>query len=108
MPGDSIRLDKFLWFARIVKTRSFAQALAERGHLRIDGRAIGRAAAPVRVGNILTFATHRGEVRTIRVEALPVRRGAPGEAQQCYADLTVGAGAATTRNANVSQQAPTD
>lgn len=93
MAGDAIRLDKFLWFARIVKTRSFAQAMAERGHLRIDGRPIDRAAAPVRVGNILTFATHLGQVRTIRVEALPVRRGPPGEASSCYADLMVGSGA---------------
>ena len=88
--ADSIRLDKFLWFARIVKTRSFAQAMAEQGHLRMDGRAIDRAAAPVRVGNILTFATHHGEIRTIRVEALPVRRGPPNEAQGCYQDLAPG------------------
>jgi ribosome-associated heat shock protein Hsp15 len=94
-----MRLDKFLWFARIVKTRSFAQAMAEQGHLRIDGRAIDRAAAPVRIGNILTFATHRGEVRTIRVEALPVRRGPPNEAQGCYQDLAI---------ANVSQEAASD
>jgi ribosome-associated heat shock protein Hsp15 len=94
-----MRLDKFLWFARIVKTRSFAQALAERGRLRIDGRPIDRAAALVRVGNILTFATHYGEVRTIRVEALPVRRGPPNEAQACYQELTV---------ANVSQQGAVD
>jgi ribosome-associated heat shock protein Hsp15 len=94
-----MRLDKFLWFARIAKTRSFAQALAVRGHLRIDGRAVDRAAAPVRVGNILTFATHLGHIRTIRVEALPVRRGPPNEAQACYQDLAV---------ANVSQQAAAD
>lgn len=85
-----MRLDKFLWFARIVKTRSFAQAMAEQGHLRIDGRPIDRAASPVRVGNILTFATHRGEVRTIRIEALPVRRGSPTEASACFQDLTPG------------------
>lgn len=89
---DSMRLDKFLWFARIVKTRSFAQGMAAQGHLRIDGRAVDRAAAPVRVGNILTFATHRGDIRTIRVEALPVRRGPPSEAQGCYQDLAIGAG----------------
>jgi ribosome-associated heat shock protein Hsp15 len=92
MAADSIRLDKFLWFARIVKTRSFAQGMAEQGHLRIDGRAVDRSAAPVRVGNILTFATHHGDVRTIRVEALPVRRGPPSEAQGCYQDLATGSG----------------
>ena len=88
--NQTMRLDKFLWFARIVKTRSFAQGLAEEGHMRIDGRAVDRAAAPVRVGNILTFVTHRGEIRTIRIETLPVRRGPPSEAQGCYQDLLVG------------------
>ena len=86
----TMRLDRFLWFARIVKTRPLAQALAEQGHMRIDGRPIDRAAVLVRVGNILTFVTHRGDIRTIRVEALPVRRGPPGEAQRCYQDLLAG------------------
>jgi len=85
--GQTTRLDRFLWFARIVKTRAFAQAIAEQGHLRIDGRPVDRAAAPVRVGNVLTFATHRGEVRAIRIEALPTRRGPPAEARGCYSDL---------------------
>ena len=85
-----MRLDRFLWFARIVKTRSLAQALAEQGRLRIDGRPVNRPAAPVRVGNILTFATLRGDIRTIRVEILPIRRGPPSEAQACYQDLAVG------------------
>jgi len=86
----TMRLDRFLWFARIVKTRAFAQALTEQGHMRIDGRPVDRPAASVRVGNILTFVTHRGDIRTIRIEALPIRRGPPVEARHCYADLLVG------------------
>jgi len=86
---DGMRLDKFLWFARFAKTRSLAQALVEQGRFRIDGRAVDRPAASVRIGNILTFA-HHGEVRTIRVEILPIRRGPPSEAQACYQDLVVG------------------
>ena len=90
LASATMRLDRFLWFARIVKTRPFAQALAEQGHMRIDGRPVDRAAAAVRVGNILTFVTHRGDIRTIRIEALPIRRGPPGEAQRCYQDLLAG------------------
>lgn len=85
-----MRLDKFLWFARFAKTRSLAQALAEQGRMRIDGRPVDRAAAPVRIGNILTFATQLGQVRTIRVEILPIRRGPPSEASACYQELIVG------------------
>ncbi len=90
-----MRLDRFLWFARLAKTRTVAQALAEDGHLRLDGRAIDRAHCPVRVGNVLTFAA-QGRVRAIRVVALPLRRGPAAEAQGCYEDLA--------GRANVSQE----
>ncbi|MGF7149573.1 ribosome-associated heat shock protein Hsp15 [Sphingomonas zeicaulis] len=85
--GPSQRLDRFLWFVRLVKTRSLAQAIAQEGRLRIDGRVVDRAHAPVRLGNVLTFALN-GRVRVIRVEALPTRRGPAPEAGKCYADLS--------------------
>ena len=97
--ADTMRIDRFLWFVRVSKKRDYAQALAQTGHLRIDGRPIDRAHAPVRAGNILTFADHRGNVRAIRIVALPARRGPPVEAQACYEELTL---------ANVSQQAGGD
>ena len=85
--ADSLRLDKFLWFARIVKTRALAQALAEQGRIRIGGRLIDRAHAPVRVGDVLSFA-QRGSVRVLRIEALPARRGPPAEARALYTEVT--------------------
>jgi ribosome-associated heat shock protein Hsp15 len=97
-----MRLDRFLWFARLAKTRERAQALASDGHLRIDGRAIDRAHAPVRIGNILTFV-HAGHVRVIRVEALPARRGPAPEANACYQDLIVSE-PASSENANLSHK----
>lgn len=95
--GASMRLDRFLWFARLAKTRTLAQALACDGRLRIDGRAVDRSAAPVRIGNILTFAAQNG-VRVLRIEALPSRRGPAPEARACYQELT----------ANVSHPAAID
>ncbi len=96
MPGvvaagsTTMRLDRFLWFTRLTKTRSVAAALASAGRLRIDGRLIDRAHAAVRVGNILTFA-HHDRVLVVRVEALPHRRGPAPEARACYQELTAGA-----------------
>jgi ribosome-associated heat shock protein Hsp15 len=84
--ADSLRLDKFLWFARIVKTRALAQALAEQGRIRIGGRLIDRAHAPVRVGDVLSFA-QRGLVRVLKIEALPARRGPPAEARTLYTEI---------------------
>ena len=84
--AETLRIDKFLWFARIAKTRTEAQALAEGGRIRLGGRVIDRAHAPVRVGDVLSFA-QRGVVRVLRVDALPVRRGPPAEARALYAEL---------------------
>jgi ribosome-associated heat shock protein Hsp15 len=81
-----MRLDRFLWFVRLAKSRDVAQAMAAEGRLRIDGRPIDRAHAAVRVGNILTFFK-AGSVRVLRVETLPTRRGPAPEAQACYRDL---------------------
>ena len=93
-----MRLDKFLWFVRLTKTRGLAQEVAEAGHLRIDGRVVERAHAAVSVGNVLSFPLH-DRVRVIRIEALPARRGPPTEARACYTDLSpppVDAGLAST------------
>lgn len=87
---ESLRLDKFLWFARIVKTRGQAQSMAEEGRIRLSGRVIDRAHAPVRVGDVLSFA-QRGAVRVLRIEALPARRGPPAEARALYAELSADA-----------------
>jgi len=90
--AESLRLDKFLWFARIVKTRALAQALAEKGRIRLNGRPVDRAHAAVRSGDVLSFA-QRGEVRVLRIEALPTRRGPAQEAQAHYCELTRAPGA---------------
>ena len=66
-----------------------AQKLAEEGHIRLNGRRIDRAHAPVRAGDLITFP-HIESVRVVRVLALPVRRGPAPEAQSCYEELTIG------------------
>ncbi|MHB9881170.1 RNA-binding S4 domain-containing protein [Pacificimonas sp. ICDLI1SI03] len=81
------RVDKFLWFSRLTKTRSEAQKLAESRRLRIDGRVVTRASATVRIGSVLAF-TRAGAVRIVRVEALAERRGPFAMARSLYSDLT--------------------
>lgn len=89
MADGAMRLDRFLWFVRLARKRSWAQDLCEGGHLRIDGRRIEKAHAPVRPGNVVAFVSHDHQVRVIRVEALPTRRGPPAEARTCYSDLKI-------------------
>ena len=101
--AEALRIDKYLWFARLTKTRAQAQDVAEGGHLRIDGRPIDRAHCPVRVGNVLSFPL-RGQVRVVRIEALPARRGPPAEARGCYTDLAPRVPDISRDFANVSQE----
>ena len=83
---DKIRVDKWLWFARVVKTRGLAQELAGSGHVRIGGRRITSVAQIVRIGDVLTIALH-GHVRVLKVIGFPERRGSAPEAQQHYEEL---------------------
>jgi ribosome-associated heat shock protein Hsp15 len=89
--GAALRLDKWLWFARLTKSRSAARSLCESRRLRIDGRVVERASALVRAGQVLSFpdAEDRadGSVVIVRVEGLADRRGPYAEARLMYTDL---------------------
>ncbi len=85
--GQGLRLDKWLWFARLAKSRGDAQRLCESRHLRIDGRVIDRASALVRAGSVVSFPK-QDEVIIVRVEGLADRREAYSQACELYTDLT--------------------
>lgn len=78
-----MRIDKLLWFLRFAKTRSIAQAMAEKGHIRLNGRRIDRSHRTIAPGDVLTLPLAHG-VRVIEITALPARRGPASEAQGCY------------------------
>ncbi|MGI4880099.1 MAG: S4 domain-containing protein [Janthinobacterium lividum] len=82
-----MRLDKWLWFARLTKSRSDAQRLCESRHLRLDGRVIDRPSALVRAGSVVSFPKH-DDVVVVRVRGLAERRGPFVEARELYTDLT--------------------
>lgn len=83
-----MRLDRFLFFIRLLKSRTLAQALIEEGRTRIDGRRVEKTSETVRVGSTITLPL-RGAVRVIRVLSLPERRGPAPEARACYEELGV-------------------
>jgi ribosome-associated heat shock protein Hsp15 len=78
-----MRIDKLLWYLRLAKTRSIAQAMAEDGHMRLNGRRVDRAHQKVMAGDVLTVPLGPS-VRVIELIALPARRGPAPEAQSCY------------------------
>lgn len=85
--GGRRRIDKWLWFARLAKTRTAAQALAVSGRVRVNRERNESASRPLKVGDVLTVALESG-VKVLKVEALGERRGPAPEARLLYEDLT--------------------
>lgn len=79
------RLDKWLWFARIVKTRQDSQRLVESGHVRINSTKVTKPGHGVKPGDVLTIVLN-ARVRVLRVEAFTQRRGEATAARLLYAE----------------------
>ena len=92
-----MRIDRFLFFIRLVKSRTLAHGIVEEGRVRIDGRRVIKASEEVRPGAVIALPL-RGQVRVIRVLSLPERRGPAVEARGHYEEIA----------ANVSQEAGDD
>ncbi|MCA1749229.1 MAG: RNA-binding S4 domain-containing protein [Sphingomonadales bacterium] len=73
MTDATLRLDRFLWHARLARTRTHAREIAASGHIRLNGRRVERGHAPVRIGDVLSLPLPRG-VTVVRIESLPPRR----------------------------------
>ena len=83
----TIRVDKWLWFARFFKTRGLATKTVAAGHLRLNGNKIAKPSVAVGEGDTLTFPQGR-DIRVIRILAVGSRRGPASEAQTLYEDLS--------------------
>jgi ribosome-associated heat shock protein Hsp15 len=84
---DRQRIDKWLWHARVVRTRAAAAALAASGHVRVNGQRIDAASRAVHVGDVVTVALDR-TVRVLKVAGFAERRGAAESARVLVEDLT--------------------
>jgi ribosome-associated heat shock protein Hsp15 len=86
-PRDRQRIDRWLWHARLVRTRDAAAALAGAGYVRVNGARIAAASRMVRAGDVVTVALDRA-VRVLKVRGFAERRGPAGSAGSLYEDLT--------------------
>jgi ribosome-associated heat shock protein Hsp15 len=85
------RLDRWLWFARVFKSRSLATRAIAGGGIRVTraglSQRIEKPAFAVRMRDVVTLK--RGdEVCVLEVVALGSRRGPASEAQTLYRDLS--------------------
>lgn len=83
------RLDRWLFHARVVRTRVDAAELARSGHVRVDGRRVESAAYMVRAGQVLTIALDRN-VRVLRIVRFSERRGDATSASELFDEITDG------------------
>ncbi len=77
-----------MFFIRLVKSRTLAQAVVQTGNVRIDGKRVEKSSEEVQAGSIIALALH-GQVRVLRVLNLPTRRGPAPEARTCYEELGI-------------------
>lgn len=83
-----MRIDRFLFFIRLAKSRTLAQSLIATGYVRIDGKRVGKPSDEVRIGSVVALPLH-DRVRIVKVLALPSRRGPAPEARACYEELGI-------------------
>jgi len=81
------RIDKWLFFTRLVKSRSLAAKSVEAGDVRVNGVSVRQPAHAVRPGDVVVLARDRHDV-TVRVLASGTRRGPYEEARLLYEDMT--------------------
>lgn len=81
------RLDKWLFFARVVKSRTLAAKLVEAGHVRVNRDKATQASHMVKQGDVLTIGLDR-RILVYRVADTGLRRGPAPEAARLYEDLS--------------------
>ena len=86
MTAPVIRIDKWLWFSRLFKSRTLASKVCQSGRMRVNDTVIGKSKFSVAEGDVLTFP--RGlHIRVIKIIKLGERRGPAAEAVMLYEDL---------------------
>lgn len=84
---DRQRIDKWLYFARVVKSRSLAAKLAQSGRVRVNGDKIDQPSRQVRRDDVLTITLDRG-ILVLKILEPGERRGPYPEAKTLYEDLS--------------------
>lgn len=85
--GQSQRLDKWMWFARVTKTRTLAAELIAGGKVRVNGERVEKTAAQVKLGDMVSLVT-RERMRIVVVRGIAQRRGAAQVAAALFEDKT--------------------
>ncbi|HXW64620.1 MAG TPA: RNA-binding S4 domain-containing protein, partial [Burkholderiaceae bacterium] len=79
---ERIRLDKWLWAARLFKTRSLASEAIDLGRVRVDGERI-KPAREARIGELIDVQVADQRLQIV-IRALSAQRGPASVARELY------------------------
>lgn len=83
-PGESVRIDSWIWAVRLIKTRSMGATACRGGHVQLNGERV-KPAHSVRVGDEVRLR-QEGRERIVIVKRLIRKRVGAPVAAQCYVD----------------------
>jgi len=84
--SESLRLDKWLWYARFFKSRTLCAERIQSGRFRVNTTPVSKPSYGVKPGDVVTFPLN-DHIRVIKILELGKRRGPALEAQTLYEDL---------------------
>jgi ribosome-associated heat shock protein Hsp15 len=87
LPDGRQRLDKWLWYVRIAKTRSLAQKQIEDGRVRVNRERVTKPAQSIKIGDLVSVEVGK-RLRLLKVLAPGQRRGPASQAAELYRDLS--------------------
>ncbi len=99
------RIDKWLFFTRMVKSRSLAAKIVQDGKVRLNREKIDHAAQNVKPGDVLTITLDR-RILVLEVVSPGIRRGPAEEARTLYEDLSPAPEAKPPAEMPVAERAP--
>jgi ribosome-associated heat shock protein Hsp15 len=82
-----VRLDKWLWAARVFKTRGLAADACDGGKVDVNDQA-AKPARGLRPGDVIRVTLPEGRRRILKVAVVDDRRGPASVARTLYEDLT--------------------
>ena len=84
---NTLRLDIYLYYIRIFKSRSIATKFVLTNRLRISGQVTQKPHKMISVGDVLTM-TINDNIKILKVLDIPSRRGPYPESLNFYEDIT--------------------
>src|SRR4051794_13627219 len=102
---DSVRIDKWLWAARIFKTRALAAEALKGGRVHVEGQR-AKASKDVRPGDRIEVTMERGRRLELIVRGTAERRGPAKEAALLYEETAESVEARERHAAEMKLAAP--